>query len=114
MFARNTIALITTMIFLFACSSNNVDKGILFKPLTEENLQGDWASKQGGTPFLRFDKNHIHFLEDSLDYTYIINGDSIRFDFEYATFWYTVKIMEGDSMRFISPQSRDTYYKVKL
>ncbi len=110
---RNIISPSFMLVLVLACTSKNMDKGVIFKPLTQENLQGDWAHKSSNTPFIRFDKDHIYFLEDSLDYAYIINGDSIRFDFEYATFWYGVKIMEGDSMRFITPQSRDTYYRLK-
>lgn len=96
----------------FSCSNAPEQPKLKLKPLTVENLQGYWAQAPGKTAFLQFESDSIRFLEDGQSFQYMITGDSIQFEIAFATFYFGVKIMEGDSMRMISPHTNDLYFKV--
>lgn len=83
------------------------------KPLTQENLQGSWSSKPEGPAELRFEGDSIHFLDDQQSFKYMIVGDSIQFELEFATFWYKVELRGNDQMDFSTPQLSVKYNRIK-
>ncbi|MBK9109986.1 MAG: hypothetical protein IPM92_16875 [Saprospiraceae bacterium] len=82
------------------------------RPLTIENLQGSWASKPEGPAELKFEQDSIHFLDDQQSFKYMIVGDSIQFELEFATFWYKIELRGNDQMDFTTPQMALKYTRI--
>lgn len=107
-------ALFVLMVLFAACRPNQPRVSNVPKlPVTHENLDGYWTSKEGGAAEIRFSGDSIYFIEDGQAFSYSISGDSIRFDFEYATFFYRVELPGGDQLRMTSPHMTTAYQRVR-
>ncbi|MBK8956726.1 MAG: hypothetical protein IPM34_14395 [Saprospiraceae bacterium] len=106
--------LLYSLILMVSCKSDSKQEAAKSKkPLTIENLQGSWASKPGGPAELRFENDMIYFVEDEQSFQYVITGDSIQFELEFATFWYKVILTGDDEMDFSTPQLSAKYVRLK-
>jgi len=102
------------LVLSMACRKHpNGEVSLPLKPFNQENLEGSWASKPEAPAEIRFHGDSIMFIEDQQAFAYMITGDSIQFEFEYATFWYRIELRGDDQMRMYSPHMSIAYVRVK-
>lgn len=110
---RFRMLLITALVTISCRNISPSEASLPKKPLTRENLQGSWTTKPGSSAEIRFSQDSIFFIEDEQAFPYMITGDSIQFEFEYATFWYRIDLLGEEQMRMSSPHMAISYSRIK-
>ncbi|HEX5625340.1 MAG TPA: hypothetical protein VFX48_04940 [Saprospiraceae bacterium] len=80
----------------------------------DPQILGSWALTPGGQTVFHLDSFFIRFMEEVpvKRFSYSLSGDSLVIRFDAFPEIYRFQLMEGDSMRLISTQSKTTYYRV--